>query len=574
MASNGELNSTQWVALIAFLLCLLVPLAVGLAVWIKRRYARAVVDLQAKTAVSHIVLPTESRGAQTTDMPLVTADLQQSWCASDAFQPAGADDLTRPARRLRGWVLWVQFVSGLLYWWLLVIIMMLGITAMSNMTGQQSSDSAPPAIWSTHLMVWPLLILPAALPWAFQACVRESRVWAVFSVVLLGQGVGLFFSGLGWLDSAVFILGAGLLALTLVTFMRPAVRGAGPPLVAAFTVGLLVFCALVWVLVLFDDSPDTEPTLQDWLLAAGASVVLLGIAAYGSWRMLMRLARRYTERKFSEQQLALGAYWALVTSYVAAAVLMLSFEQRTQHSMEWLGTAILVSWLLWRVAQRVALRWTVRRAPQPLGALLLLRVFKPSERSEAFTDRFLARWRFAGPVWMIAGPDLAGAYLEPDEFFAYLQRSLHQRFITDADKLKQAMLTLDQTRDPDGRCRVHELFCANTSWQATVLSMIDQAAVVMLDLREYNDQRAGTRFELEALLRRAPLEKVLVVVGKDDDSQHIGQEIAAIWQDMAGQRQETNTPNSLQVLSVGEGTDAEMRGLFCAAAQAARGQSV
>ena len=209
-----------------------------------------------------------------------------------------------------------------------------------------------------------------------------------------------------------------------------------------------------------------------------------------------------------------------------------------------------------------------------MGALLLLRVFKPSERSEAFTDRFLARWRFAGPVWMIAGPDLAGAYLEPDEFFAYLQRSLHQRFITDADKLKQALLTLDQTRDPDGRCRVHELFCTNTSWQATVLSLIDQAAVVMLDLREYNDQRAGTRFELEALLRRAPLEKVLVVVGKDDDSQHIGQEITAIWQDMAGQRQETNTPNSLQVLSVGEGTDAEMRGLFCAAAQAARGQSV
>ncbi|WP_180128188.1 hypothetical protein [Rhodoferax sp. BLA1] len=574
MASNDELNSTQWIALIAFLLCLLVPLAVGLAVWIKRRYARAVVDLQAKTAVSHTVLPTEPHGAPTTDLPLATADLQQSWCAADAFQPAGADDPTRPARRLRAWVLWIQFVSGLLYWWLLLIILVFGIALLSTMTGQKFGDSAPLATWITQLVLWPMLVLPAALPWAFQACVRESRVWAVFALVMLCLGLGLVFAGLGWLGSGIFLLCAVLLALTLVTFMRPAVRGAGPPLVAAFTVGLLVFCTLIWVLVLFDDSPDTEPTLQDWLLAGGTSVVLLGIAAYGSWRMLMRLARRYTERKFSEQQLALGAYWALVTSFMATVVLMMSFEQRTQHSMEWLGTAILVSWLLWRVVQRVALRWTIRRAPQPLGALLLLRVFKPSERSEAFTDRFLARWRFAGPVWMIAGPDLAGAYLEPDEFFAYLQRSLHQRFITDADKLKQALLTLDQTRDPDGRCRVHELFCANTSWQATVLSLIDQAAVVMLDLREYNDQRAGTRFELEALLRRAPLEKVLVVVGKDDDSQHIGQEITAIWQDMAGQRQETNTPNSLQVLSVGEGTDAEMRGLFCAAAQAARGQGV
>jgi hypothetical protein len=101
---------------------------------------------------------------------------------------------------------------------------------------------------------------------------------------------------------------------------------------------------------------------------------------------------------------------------------------------------------------------------------------------------------------MIAGPDLAGAYMEPDEFFAYLRRTLHERFINDSDKLNEALLNLDQTRDPDGRFRVNELFCANTTWQATVLSLIDRAAVVMLDLREYTKQRAGTRFELAHLL--------------------------------------------------------------------------
>jgi hypothetical protein len=570
MAPNDDLNSTQWAAVIAFLLCLLVPMAVGLSIWIKRRYARAVVDLQAKMAAGHLVILIESPCANVADTVIATPELKQSICAADAFQLPGTDDPTRPARRLRAWVLLVQFVSGLLYWWVLLIIFIFGFFILSAATGQEGEDNTPLANWIAQLVLWPMLLLPAALPWAFQAGVKESRVWVTFAVVMLCFGFGLAFTSLGWLASAVFIVCAALLALTLAAFMRPAVRGAGPPLVAAFSVGLLVFSALVWVIVLLDDSPATDPTSQDWFLAAGAAVVLLGISSFFSWRMLMRLARRYSERQFSELQLALGAYWALVTSFTLAGVLMLSFEQRTQHSMEWLGLAILVSWLLWRRVQRTALRWTVNRAPEPLGALLLLRVFKPSDRSEAFTDRFLARWRFAGPVWMIAGPDLAGAYMEPDEFFAYLRRTLHERFINDSDKLNQALLSLDQTRDPDGRFRVNELFCANTTWQATVLSLIDRAAVVMLDLREYTKQRAGTRFELAHLLKRAPLEKVLFLIGKEDDGGQIEQEVAAIWQEFGGLRKDTNRESKLQMLRVGEGTDAEMMGLFRAAAQAAK----
>jgi hypothetical protein len=570
MAPNDDLNSTQWVAVIAFLLCLLVPLAVGLAVWIKRRYAVAVVTLQAKMAEGGAVETATPLGASNTGAALAVPELQQTLCAADAFQVIGPLDPTRPARRLRAWVLAVQFVSGLLYWWALLLVLIFGFVILAMATGQEGGDNVPLANWVIHLVVWPMLVLPAALAWAFQAGVRESRVWTAFAVVMGGLGLGLAGTGMGWLASGVFILSAALLALTLATFMRPAVRGAGPPLVAAFTVGLLVFCVQIWVIVMLDNSPDTAPSTQDWLIAAVACVVLLGIASYFSWRMLMRLARRYTERQFSEQQLALGAYWALVTSFTLAAVLLLSFEQRTSHSMEWLGLAIVVFWLVWRRMQRTVLRWTVRRAPEPLGALLLLRVFKPSDRSEAFTDRFLARWRFAGPVWMIAGPDLAGAYMEPDEFFAYLQRSLHERFITNADKLSQALLALDQARDPDGRFRVNELFCANTTWQATVLSLIDRAAVVMLDLREYTQQRAGTRFELAELLSRTPLEKVLILVGKGDDSAQIEQEIANIWQQVGGRRASAASASKLQLLSVGAGTDAEMLGLFRAAAMAAR----
>ena len=298
-------------------------------------------------------------------------------------------------------------------------------------------------------------------------------------------------------------------------------------------------------------------------------LLMLLLAAWASWRMLLRLAWRYTAKRFSELQLALGAYWALITAFALAIVLLLSFEERTAHSMEWLGLAILLLWQLWRWLQRAAL-WLALRRPAPLlGALLLLRVFKPSERSEAFIDRFLARWRFAGPVWMIAGPDLAGAFLEPDEFFAYLGRRLHERFITNPAELPSQLAAMDNARDPDGRFRVNELFCANTTWQPAVLALIDRASVVLLDLREYTRHRAGTRFELEELLRRAPLHKVLVIVDANHPLDEIRQEIESIWQAIGGGSPATTGAPLLQMVRLARGSDAEMLGLFRAAAAAA-----
>jgi hypothetical protein len=148
-------------------------------------------------------------------------------------------------------------------------------------------------------------------------------------------GAGLAMSNIDWLASGAFALVCALLAFMLAALMRPMVLGADPPLVAASTVGLLMFCGLVALVIVLDTSGDDDPvTPSDWILAVGAMLLMLLmllVAAWASWRML-------------------------------------------------------------------------------------LRVFKPSERSEAFIDRFLARWRFAGPVWMIAGPDLAGAFMEPTNF--------------------------------------------------------------------------------------------------------------------------------------------------------------
>ncbi len=228
----------------------------------------------------------------------------------------------------------------------------------------------------------------------------------------------------------------------------------------------------------------------------------------------------------------------------------------------------LAAWLFWRWLLNRVVRFLVRAGGAELRPLLLLRVFKRSGRSEEFMDRYFARWRFAAPVWMIAGPDLAGAFMEPDEFLAWLEGRLGDRFVADAAGVPERTAALDGAPDPDGRFRVTELFCANTTWQATVLALIERAGAVLLDLREYTEQRAGTRFELVTLLRLADLARVIVLTDEGEAAPRLRGALDAAWLE-AGGRADGGAAPPLAVLQVLSGSDAEMRGLVHAVGRAA-----
>lgn len=291
-------------------------------------------------------------------------------------------------------------------------------------------------------------------------------------------------------------------------------------------------------------TPDDAISSTQWIAVLTLLLMLLVPVAVilAAW-----FKRRYAARRFSELQLTLGAYRGLITMFTLGMVLLMSFESRTGAAMEWIALAILLLWWLWRLAQRAALWLVRRRVPAPLGALLMPRVFKPSGRSEAFTDRFLARWRFATPVWMIAGPDLA------------------RRFITSADEVDSQMAELAGGRDPDSRFRVGELFCSDTTWKPAVHALIDQAGAVLLDLREFTSERAGTRYELEELLRRGALAELIVLVDAHDDLAALESEIQGIWRSVAA----PDDRRQLRLITVGSGSDSEMRGLFRVAVQIA-----
>lgn len=597
--NNDDLTTAQGFALVGILLLLIIPVATALALWLKQRYALAVVRLQSETARAltdsteetapdaRLLRASGSVAHRTAAVapPTVAAPNLRARHAVDVQRSAA--DPARAGRRLRAKVLSVQLLFGTLYW-VTMLIMVAAIFAYLNEADKAASPAAAvveESAWTTamgHLAVWPLLLAPPLLAWAIQAGTRTRWLWWGFGLSLVCVGVGSLASGsLNMVETASSVGVLAVLGIMLLAFMRPSVRGAGPPLVAAITVAWLTLCTLFGAALLIEKliegnaaSGSDAVTAAEWVVGIALLALMLGAAAWAGWRTLPRLARRYAQKRYSEVQLALGAYWALITAHGIGLVLMATFDDRQPNAEAFtLAVVLLLMWWLWRWTQRLALRWTVfgfkRAAPPPLPAMLLLRVFKPSARSEDFMDRFLARWRFVAPVWMIAGPDLAGAYMEPDEFFSFMDRSLATRFITQPAQVPARLAELDNARDPDGRFRVNDLYCANTTWKTTVLAMIERAGVIVLDLREYTRQRAGTRFELRELLARAPLSKVVVLTDERDDVAALQGEIDTLWQELSNAGQARTQAGDVAVVTLGPDSDRQLRGLVDAVAEAA-----
>lgn len=558
--------------LVAFpFLVLMLPTVAALAWWLKRRYCAAIIRLQKEA-----ILPETAQGDSATTPESVPSvgprtlpklRLRILPAQEILYRSSGVNG-TSAHRRLRHRVLSVQLWGGLLYWcalWLFIV----GVFAGAYGAGPAQVLTLLTLIGTAPLLA---LVVPAIVALVLQAGVKRVLVNAVAAPLLVG-GLGFLLSKGGWQSTLGFSLGYASIALLVSAFLRPSIRGAGLPLITAAIVGWLVLTGMFAVALSLEGSWDVSMTV----VVVGVIEIVLMLAAAGwcGWYTLRRLGVRYQAKRFSDMQLALGGYWTLLTAFMLGSVIrdpiLLMFSRLTA---KWVCAVIIALWLIWRWVQSIVLRAAVRTAAPSIGAMLFLRVFKPSKRSEEFTDRFFAYWRFAAPIWMIAGPDLTGAYLEPNEFFAYLRGRLREHFIADPGEAASRIKALDNARDPDGRFRVNELLCTNSTWQPTVLQMIADASVILLDLREYLEQRKGTRFELTELLRRTPLNKVVLLIDAKDDIAHFTAEVESIWQEVAGQRSDIADVGDLHVLRFSKGSNKEMHGLFRATVHAAMSRNV
>lgn len=149
--------------------------------------------------------------------------------------------------------------------------------------------------------------------------------------------------------------------------------------------------------------------------------------------------------------------------------------------------------------------------------LLLLRTFGAQERSSRLLQDLTRQWRWIGSVELITAPDLAGETLEPDEFLDFIRGRLRNRFVHDADGLDHRLAQLDLRPDRDGRYRVNELMCADTTWQLALERLAADTDVILIDLRGFTPQHPGVDHEIQRVVALQPLSQVVAIVDKSTD---------------------------------------------------------
>ena len=115
---------------------------------------------------------------------------------------------------------------------------------------------------------------------------------------------------------------------------------------------------------------------------------------------MKRVAAGYARKRFSNVQLVIDCWWLVATCDVVATQLALPFGFGSLA----IGLTAFASY---RLGVSMALHSTLARDTNRGPRLLVLRVFGYQARTERLFDHLTERWRFHGPVRLIAGTDLA-----------------------------------------------------------------------------------------------------------------------------------------------------------------------
>ena len=117
---------------------------------------------------------------------------------------------------------------------------------------------------------------PVAVAWILQAGLPRKLV-TVASILLVIYAVSLVWSDAeGWESEAGFAFGYAAISLMISAFMRPTIRGAGIPLVAASTAGWLVL-SILFAGALALEGPDGggSDLLGEVIIGVGELLIML-----------------------------------------------------------------------------------------------------------------------------------------------------------------------------------------------------------------------------------------------------------------------------------------------------------
>ena len=254
-----------------------------------------------------------------------------------------------------------------------------------------------------------------------------------------------------------------------------------------------------------------------WVLKLGMNGVFMLIAlpvGWLAWLRLRRLASDYEAKCFSDVQLLARTWWLILVATVGLE--MITATNRPIFALLMTVGAIAMfapvnHWLMKRFGV------SSKAAAGPARTLLLLRIFGYTARTERLFDRVAARWRLIGPVTMIAAPDVTARTIDAGDYLRWLTGRVDDLFVTSRASLDAKLATLDLAPDPDGRFRINEFCCRDSSWQATIVELMYRADAVIMDVRGITQARRGCEFELQQLAQRLPPQRLVLVIDDSTD---------------------------------------------------------
>ena len=320
------------------------------------------------------------------------------------------------------------------------------------------------------------------------------------------------------------------LALLLITGRRR-IRSVAP---LALSATLVFGFALLLFRAAFTEALNIT-VLQSALLGAaaltttqvmyyGLFMILVLPVGWVPWRLLQLLAARYERKRFSDVQLIVDCWWLIVTA-----------EQIVTNLTSPYGAGGIAAGLAAFAVYRVTVALCLSRLPDPGRAsvatkrLLLLRVFGYEARTETLFDRVAQRWRFHGPVQLIAGVDLAMRAVDPGDILAFVSGRLDQRYVKTSGDVGRRIGELDMQRDADGRFRINEVYCHADNWRPTLQALLDASDIVLMDLRSFSSANAGCVYELEQLVSRLEPQQIVFVYDQTTDLRLLGNCLADGW---------------------------------------------
>jgi hypothetical protein len=245
-----------------------------------------------------------------------------------------------------------------------------------------------------------------------------------------------------------------------------------------------------------------------------------------AWRLLTSLAAAFGRKRFSDIQLVIDCWWAVIAAEVTATALSINYGFAGIAG----GAA---AFLAYRLPVFAVLRPGASSDTAP-RRLLLLRVFGYQIRTESLFDRVAQAWRFHGPVQLIGGVDLAMRTVDPGDLLALLNGRMADLYVTGPQDVHERLQRLDLRPDPDGRFRINEVYCHDNTWKPTLEALLDATDTVLMDLRSFSPGNAGCIFELEQLVRRLVSDNIVLVCDKTTDLSLLRHILSDAW--MAARR--------------------------------------